>query len=69
MQRREPLRGFERQALTHAGQSGGQWLEVIGKTDLVDLTPEEWLEFLEIVVKSYAAAALELDQFDECLPE
>lgn len=40
-------------ATMDGGRSGGQYLESIGKTDLVTLTEEEWKTFLLCVTKGY----------------
>ncbi len=37
---------IERRALAEAGDHAGSYLDAIGKTDLADLTKEEWEEFL-----------------------
>jgi hypothetical protein len=43
----------ETAAMWHGGQMGGEYLEGIGKTDLLSLTPEEWNTFIESVVTGY----------------
>jgi len=43
----------EKAAMDHGGRMGGEYLESIGKTDLLSLTPEEWNTFIECVVTGY----------------
>lgn len=51
--RQEEFLGIERQAAQRGGEEGGGYLEAIGKTDLADLTPEQWDEFVETVIQGY----------------
>ncbi len=44
---------FERQAMDHAGEQGGEYLESIGKTDLAKLTTDEWSTFINCVCSGY----------------
>jgi hypothetical protein len=43
-------------SLSDAGDSAGEYLGKIGKTDLATLTREEWLHFLKIVLTTYGEA-------------
>lgn len=45
------LRNYH-ESLQYAGEMAGEYLEEIGKTDLADLTPEEWQTFLDVVVRN-----------------
>lgn len=40
---------YEKEALATAGDKAGEYLESIGKTDLAQLTREEWATFLNTV--------------------
>jgi hypothetical protein len=44
---------FEREAMEHAGNQGGEYLESIGKTDLAKLTADEWATFTNCVCSGY----------------
>lgn len=46
---------FEALSLSDAGEAAGGYLESIGKTDLAQLEPEEWIAFLKTVLFSYEA--------------
>ena len=50
------MRIHAQEALEIGGQEAGKYLETIGKTDLADLTREEWLEFLDRFLKARADA-------------
>jgi hypothetical protein len=43
----------EQDAMTHAGEMGGEYLDSIGKSDLAKLSLEEWRTFIEAVVTGY----------------
>jgi hypothetical protein len=43
----------ETAAIAAASPAAGEYLESIGKTDLVALTGDEWLTLLEVVVTAY----------------
>ena len=43
----------EMQAMTVAGQLGGDYLERIGKSDLATLTETEWDRFLDAIITGY----------------
>ena len=50
-------------AIEAASPMAGEYLESIGKTDLVVLTEAEWMTLLEVVVTAYQdALARRLDQ-------
>ena len=51
----------EKIAYLHGGKLGGEYLESIGKSDLAQLTPDEWLTFLECVCKNYHVKFLDLE--------
>lgn len=57
---RKLLDQYEEQALEDGGNAGGEYLDSIQKTDLADLAPEEWREFLGIVLKGYANSMREI---------
>ncbi|WP_164512312.1 DUF6511 domain-containing protein [Oceaniglobus ichthyenteri] len=64
----------ESEAMTVGGQQGGEYLESIGKTDLVTLTETEWDRFLDAVVTGYcdhlrALAARDRTRLDGMTPE
>lgn len=52
----------EQQALRYAGQMGGEYLDSIGKTDLAQLSPEEYARLVEVYVGNY------LDKVSELVP-
>jgi hypothetical protein len=47
------LDAYERCALLEAGNAGGEYLDALRATDLAKLTPEEWHEFLRIVLTTF----------------
>jgi len=47
------LTRFERKSLEDAGGAAGAYLETLGKFDLSELSPDEWFNFLTIVLNSY----------------
>lgn len=49
---RKPLDHREHDALAVAGQSAGDYLDRIGKTDLATLTRDEWHEFCKIMFET-----------------
>ncbi len=64
----------ERAAMTEGGMAGGEYLESIGKTDLVALTQAEWDIFVEAVVTGYCdhlreLAAQDRKRLDGMAPE
>ena len=44
---------FEKKAVEAGGKMGGEYLESIGKFNLMELSREEWLIFCECVCKEY----------------
>ena len=50
---------FERKALNDAGEAAGAYLDEIGKTDLADLTEEEWAAFWERGLMGYSESMKE----------
>ncbi|CAK0745765.1 hypothetical protein CCP2SC5_1380002 [Azospirillaceae bacterium] len=40
-------------ALEHGGRMGGEYLESLRRTDLAQLTVEQWRTFIEAVVTGY----------------
>ena len=51
---------IENEALKAGGQTGGAYLDSIGKYDLAVLSGEEWAEFLRRVLEGYAEHMREL---------
>jgi nitrogenase molybdenum-iron protein alpha/beta subunit len=43
---------FEIRAIDAAGDEAGSYLDDIGKTDLADLTPDEWRHFLRTFLRA-----------------
>jgi Family of unknown function (DUF6511) len=43
----------EKAAFVQCGETGGEYLDSIGKTDLERLSREEWLTFVEVLVTGY----------------
>jgi hypothetical protein len=43
----------EKAAMTHGGTMGGEYLESIGKTNLAQLSVEEWHTLIEVIVTGY----------------
>jgi len=54
----------EQDALEAAGQTAGEFLESIGKTDLAQLAVEEWESLTESVVTGYTDRLRELAEQD-----
>ena len=50
----------ETAAMIAGGKAGGEYLESIGKTDLVALTQAEWDTFVEAIVTGYCDRLHEL---------
>lgn len=44
---------FEIEGMMEAGAVGGEYLDAIGKTDLATLTPDEYMGFVEKVIRTY----------------
>jgi hypothetical protein len=64
----------EQAAMVAGGQAGGEYLESLGKTDLVKLTAVEWGIFVEAVVTGYCdhlreLAAQDRKRLDGMVPE
>ena len=57
---RRALDDYERRALEDGGNAGGEYLDSINKTDLAELDPEEWREFLGLVLRGYADSMREI---------
>lgn len=55
---------FEKDAAAKGGEEAGAYLDQIGKTDLADLTAEQWAEFCQIMF-SATCNALRLRASDE----
>jgi hypothetical protein len=51
---------YEEQALEDGGNAGGAYLDEIGKTNLAELTEEEWSRFLGLVMTGYADSMREI---------
>lgn len=47
---------YERDALIQAGNEGGEYLDGLGITDLAALPPDQYHQFLQIVVNSFGEA-------------
>jgi hypothetical protein len=43
----------ERAAMAHGGAMGGEYLDSLGKTDLAQLSVEEWHTLIEAIVTGY----------------
>ena len=43
----------ERAAMGHGGAMGGEYLDSLGKTDLAQLSVEEWHTLIEVIVTGY----------------
>lgn len=50
----------ELEALRVGGERAGAYLDSINKTDLADLTAEEWDEFLSLILCGYSERIREL---------
>ncbi len=64
----------ETEAMATGGQMGGEYLEIIGKSDLATLSTTEWDQFIDVVVTGYcdhlrALAAKDRARLDEMAPE
>ncbi len=55
----------EQNAMTHAGQMGGEYLDSIARSDLASLSPEEWRTFIEAVITGYCDHLRDLAARDE----
>ncbi|MEZ0212462.1 MAG: DUF6511 domain-containing protein [Xanthobacteraceae bacterium] len=54
--RQDEFTRIDRMASNAGGEVAGQYLDEIDKTDLAELTEEEWAEFLRKVVGGYRVA-------------
>lgn len=52
---------WELPAIEHGGAMGGEYLESIGKTDLAQLTADEWSIFISCVCLNYHSKRAELE--------
>jgi hypothetical protein len=64
----------EAEAMTVGGQQGGEYLEIVGKSDLAILTETEWDRFIDAVVTGYCdhlreLAAKDRKRLDAMTPE
>lgn len=50
----------ETEAMRHAGDMGGEYLDHLGKTDLAELSLEEWETFVGAVCSGFSEKMLEL---------
>jgi hypothetical protein len=55
----------EKAAFVRGGETGGEYLDSIGKTDLETLEPDEWLTFVEVIVTGYCDHLRELAARDK----
>ena len=44
---------IEIQGMMEAGAVGGEYLEAIGKSDLASLTEDQYMTFIETVIRTY----------------
>ena len=51
---------FEIEGMYAASDIGGAYLEGIGKTDLVSMSQDEWMTFIERIVRGYEEKCMEL---------
>jgi hypothetical protein len=58
--KQETFTRLESLAAGKGGEEGGAYLDGIGKTDLAQLTPDEFFEFCRRVVAGYRAGLVEL---------
>jgi len=47
-------------ALEHAGKCAGEYLDELGKTDLSELTSEEWVQIIRVVGLNFLHKRAEL---------
>ncbi len=50
----------ERAAIDHGGAMGGEYLDSLGKTDLAQLSVDEWQILIEVIVSGYCDHLREL---------
>jgi hypothetical protein len=51
---------FEIQGMYAASEKGGAFLDTIGKTDLAQLSEDQWMQFIETIVRSYEEMCMSL---------
>lgn len=54
----DDLRDYEIEALYNASEAGGCYLENMGFKNFDDMTQEEWMNFLAIVINQYITRAI-----------
>jgi hypothetical protein len=54
--RQDKFSKLERDAVMQGAKEAGEYLETIGKTDLVDLSLQEWDQFCESMIGGYRHA-------------
>jgi len=54
----DDLRDYEIKALYSASEAGGGYLENMGFKNFDDMTQEEWMSFLVIVINQYITRAV-----------
>lgn len=54
------MEDHEKRAYLYGGQMGGEYLDSIRKTNLAELSPDQWLEFLKVTCAAYHAKHIEL---------
>lgn len=55
----------EQEAMVHAGEMGGEYLDHLGKTDLAGMSEEEWRTFVEAICTGYVEKLSEIaDRLD-----
>ena len=57
----------EKAAFVYGGRCGGEYLDSISKTNLVDLTDVEWFTFIEAIITGYCDHLRALAERDEQL--
>ncbi len=55
----------EQAAIKSAGQVSGEFIESLGKTDLMTWSVEEFLTLVEVIVTAYLDAKVRLDAKDD----
>jgi hypothetical protein len=63
----------ERAAMAHGGVMAGEYLDSLGKTDLAQLSIEEWHTLIEVIVTGYCdhlrdLAAQDHDRIETMVP-
>lgn len=64
----------ERAAMAEGGKAGGAYLDSLGRTDLAQLSEEEWDSFVEAIITGYCdhlreLAAKDRARLDGMIPE